>query len=42
VSLDHSDDNDLLTALRHPLRRRILRRMDKDEAQGEEPDNSES
>lgn len=28
TSLDRSDDNDLLTALRHPLRRRILRRMD--------------
>src|ERR1700742_3128765 len=32
TSLDRSDDNDLLTALRHPLRRRILRRMDDDEA----------
>lgn len=32
TSLDRSDDNDLLTALRHPLRRRILRRMDADEA----------
>jgi DNA-binding transcriptional ArsR family regulator len=28
TSLDRSGDNDLLTALRHPLRRRILRRMD--------------
>jgi DNA-binding transcriptional ArsR family regulator len=28
TSLDRSDDNDLLTALRHPLRRRILRRID--------------
>jgi DNA-binding transcriptional ArsR family regulator len=28
TSLDHSDDNDLLIALRHPLRRRILRRME--------------
>lgn len=28
TSLDRSDDNGLLTALRHPLRRRILRRMD--------------
>ncbi len=27
TSLDRSDDNDLLVALRHPLRRRILRRM---------------
>lgn len=26
-TLDHSDDNDLLVALRHPLRRRILREM---------------
>lgn len=25
ASLDRSDDNDLLVALRHPLRRRILR-----------------
>lgn len=25
--LDHSDDNALLVALRHPLRRRILREM---------------
>lgn len=32
TSLDRSDDNDLLTALRHPLRRRILRRMDDDQA----------
>jgi DNA-binding transcriptional ArsR family regulator len=32
TSLDRSDDNDLLTALRHPLRRRILRRMDTDDA----------
>ena len=32
TSLDRSDDNDLLTALRHPLRRRILRRMDSDDA----------
>ncbi|MBS1879125.1 MAG: helix-turn-helix transcriptional regulator [Actinobacteria bacterium] len=28
ASFDRSDDNDLLIALRHPLRRRILRRMD--------------
>ena len=27
TSLDRSDDNDLLVALRHPLRRRILREM---------------
>jgi DNA-binding transcriptional ArsR family regulator len=27
TSLERSDDNDLLTALRHPLRRQILRRM---------------
>lgn len=27
TSLDRSDDNDLLLALRHPLRRRILRHM---------------
>jgi len=27
TSLDRSDDNDLLVALRHPLRRRILRLM---------------
>ncbi len=32
TSLDRSGDNDLLTALRHPLRRRILRRMDEDKA----------
>lgn len=32
TSLDRSGDNDLLTALRHPLRRRILRRMDDDTA----------
>jgi DNA-binding transcriptional ArsR family regulator len=32
TSLERSDDNDLLTALRHPLRRQILRRM----ADGEE------
>ena len=32
TSLDRSVDHDLLTALRHPLRRRILRRMDEDEA----------
>jgi DNA-binding transcriptional ArsR family regulator len=32
TSLDRSDDNDLLTALRHPLRRRILRRMDEEAA----------
>jgi DNA-binding transcriptional ArsR family regulator len=32
TSLDRSGDNDLLTALRHPLRRRILRRMDDEEA----------
>jgi DNA-binding transcriptional ArsR family regulator len=32
TSLDRSDDNDLLTALRHPLRRRILRRMDEEDA----------
>jgi DNA-binding transcriptional ArsR family regulator len=25
VTLDHPDDNDMLIALRHPLRRRILR-----------------
>jgi DNA-binding transcriptional ArsR family regulator len=29
TSLDRSDDNDLLMALRHPLRRRILRVMGK-------------
>jgi DNA-binding transcriptional ArsR family regulator len=27
TSLNRSDDNDLLAALRHPLRRRILREM---------------
>lgn len=27
AKLDRSDDNDLLLALRHPLRREILRRM---------------
>ena len=27
TSLERSDDNDLLTALRHPLRRQILRSM---------------
>lgn len=27
TSLNHSDDNDLLVALRHPLRREILREM---------------
>jgi len=27
TNLDRSDDNDLLSALRHPLRRRILRAM---------------
>jgi DNA-binding transcriptional ArsR family regulator len=27
TNLDHSDDNDLLMALRHPLRRDILRTM---------------
>ncbi len=32
TSLDRSDDNDLLTALRHPLRRRILRAMAGEEA----------
>jgi DNA-binding transcriptional ArsR family regulator len=32
TSLDRSGDNDLLTALRHPMRRRILRRMDEREA----------
>ena len=32
TSLDRSDDNDLLTALRHPLRRRILRLMAAEEA----------
>jgi len=29
---DHSDEGDLLTALRHPLRRRILREMADGEA----------
>jgi DNA-binding transcriptional ArsR family regulator len=28
TSLDRSDDNELLAALRHPLRRRILRLLD--------------
>jgi len=32
TALDHSDDNDLLVALRHPLRRRILREMAGEEA----------
>jgi DNA-binding transcriptional ArsR family regulator len=32
TSLDRSDDNDLLAALRHPLRRRILRAMAGEEA----------
>jgi DNA-binding transcriptional ArsR family regulator len=32
TSLNRSDDNDLLAALRHPLRRRILRRMVGEEA----------
>jgi DNA-binding transcriptional ArsR family regulator len=32
TSLDRSDDNDLLVALRHPLRRQILRLMLSDEA----------
>lgn len=32
TSLDRSGDNDLLIALRHPLRRRILRRMDNEVA----------
>jgi DNA-binding transcriptional ArsR family regulator len=31
-SLDRPDDNDLLTALRHPLRRRILRELADGEA----------
>jgi DNA-binding transcriptional ArsR family regulator len=30
--IDHPDDNDLLAALRHPLRRRILRLMADGEA----------
>jgi DNA-binding transcriptional ArsR family regulator len=33
TSLERSDDNDLLTALRHPLRRQILRRMAESEDQ---------
>jgi DNA-binding transcriptional ArsR family regulator len=32
TNLNRSDDNDLLLALRHPLRRRILRRMVDEEA----------
>jgi DNA-binding transcriptional ArsR family regulator len=32
TSLDRSDDNHLLVALRHPLRRRILREMINQEA----------
>lgn len=32
TTFDHSDDNNLLTALQHPLRRRILRRMDDEQA----------
>jgi DNA-binding transcriptional ArsR family regulator len=32
TALDRSDDNDLLVALRHPLRRRILRAMAGEEA----------
>lgn len=32
TSLNRSDDNNLLAALRHPLRRRILRRMASEEA----------
>jgi DNA-binding transcriptional ArsR family regulator len=32
TSLDRSGDNDLLAALRHPLRRRILRTMAGEEA----------
>jgi DNA-binding transcriptional ArsR family regulator len=32
ASLDRSDDNDLLVALRHPLRRQILRMMIDEEA----------
>jgi DNA-binding transcriptional ArsR family regulator len=30
--LDHSDDNHLLAALRHPLRREILRLMESEDA----------
>jgi DNA-binding transcriptional ArsR family regulator len=32
TSLNRSDDNELLAALRHPLRRKILRRMAGEEA----------
>ncbi len=32
TNLNHSDDNDLLVALRHPLRRDILRAMEDEEA----------
>jgi DNA-binding transcriptional ArsR family regulator len=32
TNLNRSDDNDLLTALRHPLRRKILRAMDGSDA----------
>jgi DNA-binding transcriptional ArsR family regulator len=32
MSFNRSDDNELLSALRHPLRRRILREMDGEEA----------
>jgi DNA-binding transcriptional ArsR family regulator len=32
TNLNRSDDNDLLAALRHPLRRRILREMAGEEA----------
>jgi DNA-binding transcriptional ArsR family regulator len=32
TSLNRSDDNDLLLALRHPLRREILRQMGDEEA----------
>ena len=32
TNLNRSDDNDLLVALRHPLRREILRRMASEEA----------
>jgi hypothetical protein len=32
TSFNHSDDNDLLVALRHPLRREILREMAGEEA----------